>query len=68
LPAGDKFSGLAWQISQRHVDGTWQMTWRRSEFLELTHIDEDNGVARRKAALQFNNLDPCRRIHAWPSE
>jgi hypothetical protein len=32
------------------------MTWRRDEFLGLTRIDEDNGVARRKAALQFNNL------------
>jgi hypothetical protein len=50
LPAGGKFSGLAWQISQRHVDGTWQMTWGRGEFLELTHIDEDNAspAARRR--------------------
>jgi len=44
------------------------MAWRRSELLGLTHIDQDNGVAAREAALQFNNLDPCRRIHAWPPE
>jgi hypothetical protein len=68
LSPGGKFPGPAWQINQRHVDGTWQMAWRRSEFLGLTHIDKDNGVAAREAALQFNNLDPCRRIHAWPPE
>jgi hypothetical protein len=44
------------------------VAWRRGELLGFTHIDKDNGVAGRKAALQFNNLDPCRRIDAWPSE
>jgi hypothetical protein len=70
LSPGGKFAGPAWQIRQRHVDGTWQMAWRRSEFLGLPHIDKDNGVAGREAALQFNNLDPCRRrrIHASPPE
>jgi hypothetical protein len=34
----------------------------------LTHIDKEQGVAGRKAALQFNNLDPRRRIHASPPE
>jgi hypothetical protein len=63
LPGG-KFSGSAREISQRYVDGTWQMAWRRGEFLGLTHIDKDNGVAGREAILQFNDLDPRRRIHA----
>jgi hypothetical protein len=44
------------------------VTWRRGELLGLAHVDKDNGIARRKAALQFINLDPYRRIHAWPSE
>jgi hypothetical protein len=44
------------------------VAWRRGELLGLTHIDKDNGVAGRETALQFINLDPCRRIHAWPSE
>jgi hypothetical protein len=35
---------------------------RRGEFLGLTHIDKDNSVAGREAALQLTNLDPCRRI------
>jgi hypothetical protein len=34
----------------------------------LTHIDKDNGVAGREAVLQFNDLDPRPRIHAWPAE
>ena len=55
-------------MSQRYVDGTWQMAWRRGEFLGLTHIDKDDGVAGREAILQFNDLDPGRRIHAWPPE
>jgi len=38
------------------------------EFLRLTHIDKEQGIAGRKAALQFNNLDPRRRIHASPPE
>jgi hypothetical protein len=38
----------------------------RSEFLGLTHIDEDHAVADRKAALQFNDFDPRRRSRAWP--
>jgi hypothetical protein len=44
------------------------MARRRSEFLGLTHIDDDHAFADRKAALQFNSLDPCRRIHAWSPE
>jgi hypothetical protein len=44
------------------------MAWRCREFLGLTHIDEDYSVAGRKPALQFNNLNPCRHGHAWPSE
>jgi hypothetical protein len=44
------------------------MAWRCHEFLGLAHIDEDYSVAGREAALQFNNLDPSRRIHAWSSE
>jgi hypothetical protein len=64
LSPGGKFAAPAWQISQRHVDGTWQMARRRGEFFGLAHIDKDNGVPGREAALQFNNLDPCRRTHA----
>jgi hypothetical protein len=47
-----------------------QVARRCSEFLGLTHIDKDDVVARGEAALQFNNLDPCRRrrIHACPPE
>ena len=63
---GGKFPRLVWQISQWHVDRTWQMARTRSEFLGLTHIDKDDVVAGRKAALQFNDLDPCRRIQGWP--
>ena len=37
------------------------------EFLGLAHIDDD-GFARCEAALQFSNLDPCRRIHPRPTE
>jgi hypothetical protein len=44
------------------------MAWRRGEFFGLTHIDKDNGVAGREAVLQFDDLDPCRRIHAWAAE
>jgi len=44
------------------------MAWGRGEFLGLTHIDEDKSVAGREAALQFNNLDPCRPIRTWPPE
>jgi hypothetical protein len=44
------------------------MARRRSEFLGLTHIDDDHAVADRKAALQFNDLDPRRCIRAWPPE
>ena len=44
------------------------MAWRRGEFLRLPHIDKDNGVAGREAALQFDSLDPRRRTHAWPTE
>jgi hypothetical protein len=34
----------------------------------LTHIDKDDSVAGRVAALQLTNLDPCRRIHARTTE
>jgi hypothetical protein len=34
----------------------------------LTHIDNDNGIAGREAALQLTNLDPCRRIPARTTE
>ena len=50
LSAGGEFSGPTWQLSQRHVDGTWQMAGRRSEF-RLAHIDKDNAIADREAAL-----------------
>jgi hypothetical protein len=50
------------------VNGAGQVARRCSEFLGLTHIDKDDDVARGEAALQFKNLDPCRRIHAWPPE
>ena len=33
------------------------------EFLGLTNIDKHDGAAECEAWLQFNNLDPCRRIH-----
>jgi hypothetical protein len=66
-PSG-KFPCPAWQIRQRHIDGTRQVARRRGELLGLTHIDKDNGVAGRKTALQFNDLDPCRRILVSPSE
>lgn len=68
LSPGSKFPDAARQISQRHVDSTGQVARRRSEFLGLTHIDEDYGIAGREAALQFVHLDPCRRLHAWPAE
>jgi hypothetical protein len=68
LSPGSKFPDLARQIGQRHVDGTRQMTRPRDEFLGLAHIDEDNDLAGREAALQFDDVDPCRRIHAWPAE
>jgi len=41
---------------------------RRGEFLGLTHIDNDNGIAGREAALQLTNLDPYRRILARTTE
>jgi hypothetical protein len=44
------------------------MARTRSEFLWLTHIHEENSVAGGEPALQFNDLDPPRRIHASPSE
>jgi len=44
------------------------MTWRRGEFLGLTHIDKQHAVAGREAALQLDNLDPCRPIRARPPE
>jgi hypothetical protein len=44
------------------------MARTRSELRRLTHIDKEQGVAGRKAALQFNDLDPRRRIHAWSAE
>jgi hypothetical protein len=44
------------------------MARRRSEFLGLTHIDDDHAVTDRKAPLQFNDLDPSRRIRAGPPE
>jgi hypothetical protein len=44
------------------------MACRRRKFLGLTHIDKDNGIAGRKAVLQFDDFDPRRPIHAWPSE
>ena len=68
LSPGGKFSGPAWQISQRHVGGTRQIARTRSELLGLTHIDKEQGVAGRKAALQFSDLDPRRRVHAPPGE
>jgi hypothetical protein len=44
------------------------MARRCREFLGLTHIHEENSVAGGEAALQFSDLDPRRRIHAWSSE
>ena len=42
------------------------MAWRGGELLGLTHIDEADGVAGGKALLQFESLDPCRRIGVRP--
>src|SRR5689334_5492375 len=34
------------------------MTWRSSELLGLTHIDQDDGIARRQATLELRVIDP----------
>jgi hypothetical protein len=68
LSPGGKFSGAAWQIGERHVDRTRQMARARSEFLGLTHIDQEQGVAGRQPALQFSDLDRRWHIDAWPPE
>jgi hypothetical protein len=62
--AGDQFPGPLRQVGQGHVDGAWQMPRRRREFLRLAHIDQQAGIACGKTALQLDNLDRSRRIHA----
>jgi hypothetical protein len=68
LSRRSEFSDPARQIGQWHVDSTRQVARGLGKFLGLTHIDKDNGLAGREAALQFDYLDPCRGIHAPPAE